>query len=176
MTERVVDALEVIEIEIKNGEAGSIAMRAGDFVLQRFGECTTVGEPRQVIVTRHPGDLDLAGGYLGRHRVERQCQAVEFRNSAGSARPSRPITVAPARRHGQQVLKWSSQKPADIDQGEEAGNHQSGENDSRIQPDRSIDVGDDLLPIAADEDGEAVRRPRSDRDISVEVDDTPNSL
>src|ERR1700719_189124 len=155
MTKRIVDALEMIEIEIKNGDARAVTVRTGNFMLHCLSEYAPVRKSRQNIVTGQPGDLELAGGDFGRHSVEGRGEAVEFRNPACTPGADRPIAISPTCRNSQQTLKRLGQEPSDIDQGEDAGNQKPGQSDGHVQPDRSIDIGDDLLLAATNEHGEA---------------------
>ena len=57
MAERVVDILEMIEIEIQYREAGEAPARPCDRLLESLDEDTPVREACQAIVARHPRDL-----------------------------------------------------------------------------------------------------------------------
>ena len=73
--ERVVDALEAIEVETEHGEALA-ALQAQQRLLQLLAEQRAVGELGQRVVAREVGDLLLLAAALGDVLVERHPAAA----------------------------------------------------------------------------------------------------
>ena len=75
MSERIVDALEPVEIEAKHGELFAVTQPPQAF-LQLFAEEHTVGQIGQLIVPRQMGDMRLSLLPLGNVLVDRDPAAV----------------------------------------------------------------------------------------------------
>ena len=106
VAERVVDALEVVEIE--NGQrAKPLAVADMDTFCDDFVEIGAVGQSRQAVVARHEADL-LLGLDAGRHvlegddaqflaalaRGELQCWPLDSETSTLRSLPSRSARVS----------------------------------------------------------------------------------
>ena len=103
-----------------------------------------------------------------RHAVEGRRQAIEFRNSCCTG-TGRPVATAPARRDGQQGRERLRNVTADVDQGGEDGKQKHTDNRRGVQPDRSIDLGEDACIVPANEHGDAFRRRDVDRNVSEQA-------
>lgn len=105
------------------------------------------------------------------YAVEGRRQAVEFRNSCHPG-PGRPVAVAPACRGGQQVLERLRHVAADIKQGGKDGNQKHADQRRRVQPDRLVDLGEDVGVVTADEHGDASGRLDIERNVSEQLRNT----
>ena len=70
MAERVVDRLELVEIEAMEREQAAVAFRRAEQMLQLLLEHRPVGQPGQRVVEGELGDALLALGDLADHLVE----------------------------------------------------------------------------------------------------------
>src|ERR1700687_3753965 len=96
MADRIVDILEVIEIDIQNGEIVAAALQLCDFTLDGLHEHGPIRQLRQCIEASHAGDLLV--GLLSRGNVTRRGQyqyAIAERSAAkGDFRPKKRTVLA----------------------------------------------------------------------------------
>ena len=92
MPERVVDALEAVEVEAEHGKALA-AHQAQQRLLQLLAEQRAVGEAGQRIVAREVGDLLLLAAALGDVLVQRHPAAALQRLGATEMMRSLPNSM-----------------------------------------------------------------------------------
>ena len=95
VAERIVDVLEVVEIDQQQGDRLVASAGLGDSVLQAVVQQDPIGQPGQRVVMRHVVNLllgSLALGYVVEHPDETIGRALGSRHHRGGKQDRAPIT------------------------------------------------------------------------------------
>ena len=98
MPERVVDVLEVIEVEEQHREARSVATGMRHRAAHRLDEHPAIRQPGERVLSGHAADAPLRLLALADVAQRRQhgVGAAEARGAHADLRPEKPLALAPA--------------------------------------------------------------------------------